>query len=84
MSVGFSPVKIKGEGGTLRGKDLGRALYNERTLELRDTGSKFDNVNLPELVGALVSLNYIQSLQQLPPGIIRIENGRYFLEIWSC
>lgn len=81
MSVGFSPVKIRGEGGAFRGKDLERALYNERTYELRDTSSKFDNANLPELVGVLVSLNYIQSLQLLPPGIIRIENGRYFLEI---
>ena len=81
MSVGFSSVKIEGDrGDELRGKDLGRAFYNERTHELRDSGSRFDHANLPDLVGTLVSLHYIRFLQVLPPGVIRIENGRYFLE----
>ncbi len=80
MSVGFSSVKIKGNSGELLGKELGRALYNERTHELRDSGFKFENANLPELAGALVSLHYIRSLQLLPPGVIRIKHGRYFLE----
>jgi hypothetical protein len=80
MSVGFSSVKIKGDRDKLLGKDLGRALYNERTHELRDSGFKFDNANLPELAGTLVSLYYIRSLQPLPPGVIRIKDGRYFLE----
>ena len=80
MSVGFASIKISGNSGELRGKELGRALYNERTHELRDSGFKFENANLPELVGALVILHYIRSLQVLPPGVIHIENGRYFLE----
>ena len=80
MSVGFSSVKIKGDRGKLLGKDLGRALYNERTHELRDSSFQFDNANLPELVGVLVSLRYIRFLQMLPPGVIHIKDGRYFLE----